>query len=65
MASNERFIKAPSSLKKELLRQALSYGANIVMIFKYGQKKHKWWQLMFAFKCDTESSFSEGAVIKL
>jgi hypothetical protein len=54
-----------SEIKEELSRQALSFGGNAVMNFKYGQKKHQWWELVFTFKWDTESWFGTGDVVKL
>jgi hypothetical protein len=54
-----------SEIKEELSRQALSFGGNTVMNFKYGQKKHEWWELVFTFKWDTESWFGTGDVAKL
>jgi hypothetical protein len=54
-----------SEIKEELSRQALSYGCNVIMNFKYGQKKHEWWELVFTFKWDTESWFGTGDIVKL
>ena len=53
-----------SEIKQELSRQALSSGGNVVMNFKYGQKKHEWWELVLTFKWDTESWFGTGDVVK-
>ena len=52
-------------IKDELARQAKSVGGNAVINFKYGQKKHEWWELVFAFKWDTESWHGEGDVTSL
>ena len=54
-----------SEIKEELSHQALSYGGNVIMNFKYGQKKHEWWELVFTFKWDTESWFGAGDIVKL
>jgi hypothetical protein len=51
-------------LKETMSRSAQSLGANVIMNFRYGQKKHEWWEL-FAFKWDTESWHGEGDVIKM
>ena len=52
-------------IKEDLARQAKSVGGNAVLNFKYGQKKHEWWELVFTFKWDTESWYGEGDVASL
>lgn len=52
-------------VKKQMAREAKSIGANAVMNFKYGQKKHKTWELVLSFKWDTESWHGEGDAIKI
>jgi hypothetical protein len=53
-----------TELKNEISRSAKLLGANVVMNFRYGQKKHEWWEL-FAFKWDTESWHGEGDAVKM
>lgn len=52
-------------VKKQMAGEAKSIGANAVMNFKYGQKKHKTWELVLTFKWDTESWHGEGDAIKI
>lgn len=52
-------------IKQSLAREARSVGATVVMNFRYGQKKHPWWELVFTFKWDTESWHGDGDVAKL
>jgi len=54
-----------SEVKKELARKVKAKGGNVLINFKYGQKKHQWWQLVFTFKWDTESWHGEGDVVKI
>lgn len=54
-----------TDVKQRLADQARQLGATVVMNFRYGQKKHKWWELLFTFKWDTESWYGEGDAIKL
>jgi hypothetical protein len=54
-----------TEIKEELSHQAFSYGGTVIMYFKYGQKKHEWWELVFTFKWDTESWFGTGDIVKL
>lgn len=49
-----------SEVKKKLVAEAKSVGANTIMNFKYGQRRHKTWELVFSFKWDTESWHGEG-----
>jgi uncharacterized protein YbjQ (UPF0145 family) len=48
-----------------MAREAKSIGANAIMNFKYGQKKHKTWELVLTFKWDTESWHGEGDAVKV
>ncbi|MGA9118548.1 MAG: hypothetical protein WB699_04215 [Bacteroidota bacterium] len=52
-------------VKARLSHKAKRRGADAVMSFRYGQTKHRWWQLFFLFRWDTESWFGEGDAIKL
>ena len=52
-----------TQVKVQMARQAQAAGANAIMGFRYGQRKHEWWQLL-AFKWDTESWFGEGIAVK-
>lgn len=54
-----------SEVKKEMAKKAKRIGANSIINFKYGQKSHKWWQLVFTFKWDTESWFGVGDAVNL
>ena len=52
-------------VKTRLARDAERIGANAVVNFKYGQKSHKWWQLVFTLKWDSEGWFGEGDAVRL
>lgn len=52
-------------VKSQMAREAKSIGANAVMNFKYGQKKHNTWELLLSFKWDTESWHGEGDAVKI
>ena len=52
-------------IKELLAKQAASVGANAVMNFRYGQRKHKTWELVFSFKWDTESWHGEGDAVAM
>ena len=52
-------------VKKRMASETKSIGANAVMNFKYGQTKHKTWELVLTFKWDTESWHGEGDAIKI
>jgi len=54
-----------SKVKQRLAQEARSLGATVVMNFRYGQKKHEWWEQVFTFKWDTESWHGEGDAVKL
>jgi hypothetical protein len=51
-------------VKEQLAGKALSAGANCVMNFKYGQRKHAWHELI-ALKWDTESWYGEGDAVHM
>ena len=52
-----------TEVKNEMARQATAKGANAIQNFQYGQKAHKWWELVFTFKWDTESWHGAGDAI--
>ena len=52
-----------TEVKNEMARQATAKGANVIQNFQYGQKAHKWWELVFTFKWDTESWHGAGDAI--
>ena len=52
-----------TEVKNEMARQAKAKGANVIQNFQYGQKAHKWWELVFTFKWDTESWHGAGDAI--
>lgn len=52
-----------SEVKEKLASEAKALGASAIMNFKYGQKKHKTWELVLSFKWDTESWHGEGDAI--
>ena len=52
-------------VKRQMAREAKSIDANAIMNFKYGQKKHKAWELVLTFKWDTESWHGEGDAVKI
>ncbi len=52
-------------VKTKLAHQAKRIGAGSIMNFRYGQKKHAWWQQVFTFKWDTESWYGEGDAVKI
>jgi len=54
-----------TEVKQRLARQAHDLGATAIINFRYGQKKHQWWELVFTFKWDTESWHGEGDAVKL
>jgi|ERR1035437_3620325 hypothetical protein len=49
-----------TEVKTEMARQAKARGANVIQNFRYGQKAHQWWELVFTFKWDTESWHGSG-----
>lgn len=52
-----------TEIKRQLVSEAKSLGACAIMNFKYGQKKHKTWELVFSFKWDTESWHGDGDAV--
>lgn len=54
-----------AEVKEKLASEANSIRADAVMNFRYGQKKHEWWELIFTFKWDTESWHGEGDAVKI
>jgi hypothetical protein len=52
-----------TEVKTEMARQAKARGANVIQNFRYGQKAHQWWELVFTFKWDTESWHGSGDVL--
>ena len=54
-----------TEIKKQLVIEAKKIGAIAIMNFKYGQRKHKAWELILSFKWDTESWHGEGDAIIL
>lgn len=50
-------------VKSEMARQAKAKGANVIQLFRYGQKAHKWWELIFTFKWDSESWYGSGEAL--
>lgn len=52
-----------TEVKTEMARQAKAKGANVIQNFQYGQKAHKWWELVFTFKWDTESWHGAGDAV--
>lgn len=52
-------------VRSRLAKAAHAANANCIMNFKYGQKKHSWWQLIFTIKWDTESWYGEGDAVQL
>lgn len=53
-----------TEVKSQMAREALAAGANAIMNFRYGQRKHSWLQLV-AFKWDTESWYGEGEAVRV
>ena len=54
-----------AEVKVRMARQAQAKGANVIADFRYGQRKHKTWQLVFTFKWDTESWYGEGTAVSI
>lgn len=52
-------------VKERMAAEARAAGASAIMNFRYGQKAHAWWELVFTFKWDTESWHGEGEAVKL
>jgi hypothetical protein len=52
-------------VKEKLAGEAMSLGATAIANFRYGQKPHKRWELVFTLKWDTESWHGEGDAVKI
>lgn len=52
-------------VKDRMVGQAIAKRANVIANFRYGQRKHKTWQLIFTFKWDTESWYGEGDALRI
>lgn len=50
-------------VKRAMAAEAKRRKATAIMNFRYGQKAHPWWDLIFSFKWDTESWHGEGDAI--
>jgi hypothetical protein len=51
-------------VKRKMASQAAAAGTSVIMNFRYGQKKHQWWELLL-LKWDTESWHGEGDAVAL
>ena len=51
-----------SEIKRALAAKAKAKGANVVMAFRYGQRKHNWWEIL---SWDSESWFGEGSMVRI
>jgi len=54
-----------TEVKQRMAHEAKRVGATAIVNFRYGQKKHAWWELVFTFKWDTESWHGEGDAVGL
>jgi hypothetical protein len=54
-----------NDVKEKLAAEASSIGATAIANFRYGQKAHERWELVFTFKWDTESWHGEGDAVKI
>lgn len=54
-----------TEVKRQMASQARAAGATAIMNFRYGQKAHAWWELVFTFKWDTESWHGDGEAVNL
>jgi hypothetical protein len=52
-------------VKQRMASEARTLGASAIMNFRYGQKAHAWWELVFSFKWDTESWYGEGDAVSV
>lgn len=52
-------------VKQKLATEVQACGGNVLANFRYGQRKHAWWEYVFSFKWDTESWYGEGDALKL
>lgn len=46
-----------------MAREALAAGSRAIMNFRYGQRAHTWWELVFTLKWDTESWYGTGEAV--
>lgn len=54
-----------NEIKQRMAQQASARNAVAIMNFRYGQRKHAWWELVFTFKWDTESWYGEGEAVDI
>jgi uncharacterized protein YbjQ (UPF0145 family) len=54
-----------TEVKRRMAHDARTMGANVVMGFRYGQRKHAWWENLLTLKWDTESWHGEGDAARL
>jgi hypothetical protein len=54
-----------SEVKQRLAAGAHDCDGTAIMNFRYGQKKHHSWELLFTFKWDTESWHGSGDAVKV
>lgn len=52
-----------TEVKTEMAHEATAKGANVIQNFEYGQKAHKWSDLVFSLKWDTEGWRGTGDAI--
>ena len=53
-----------TEIKRKMVEKVKELGGKSISKFKYGQRKHKAWELVFTFKWDTESWYGEGDVLE-
>ena len=51
-------------IKEMMAAEAKAAGANSVVGFRYGQRSHKWYQMLMP-KWDTEAWFGEGRAVNI
>lgn len=49
-------------VKERMAAEAKARGATAITNFRYGQRRHKWWQLV-TLRWDTESWYGEGDAV--
>jgi len=54
-----------SEVKKLLAEKVKASSGTALMNFRYGQKKHEWWEQVLTFKWDTESWHGEGDATRM
>ncbi len=52
-------------VKRRLAAEVKACDGTALSNFRYGQKKHEWWENVFSFKWDTESWHGEGDAIRI